>query len=112
MHTDCIKTPSIKNDLLEQKVLPCNETLQNFEFQVKLMFKIVSNELPSNLVENFIPLQDVHSYHTGQTINSIFFLPSAFNSLTLNQLAFRGTKFWCDLNVNLKHFTLIALKNI
>ena len=74
------------------------------------MFKIVSNELPLNLVKNFTALQDVHSYHTRQTKNSIFFLPSVSKALAQNQLAFCATKFWSILNDNLKYLTMICFK--
>ena len=53
----------------------------------KLIFKIVNNELLLNIVKNFTDLQGVHSYHTRQTKNSIFFLPSSQNAIVTDAMA-------------------------
>ena len=76
----------------------------------KLMLKTVNNKLLLNVIKNFTALQDVHSYHTQQTKNSIFFLPYVLKAFAQNELAFRGTKLSSELNDNLKHLTIICFK--
>ena len=55
-------------------------------------------------------MQDVHLYHTRQTKNSVFFLPSVSKALAQNQLVFRGIKFWSELNDSSKHLIMMCLK--
>ena len=74
------------------------------------MLKIVNNELQLNLFKNFTALQDVHLYHSPRTKSSIFFSLSVSKALAQNQLVFHGTKFWPELNDNLKHLTMICFK--
>ena len=73
------------------------------------MFKIVDNELPLKFWLKILLLYKmcITSYKTNYII---FFLPSISNSLAQNQLAFRGTEFWSELNANLKHLILLGFK--
>ena len=82
------------------------------------MFKVVNNEFLLNLVNNFTALQDVHSYHiialvaeykTNQKFDFLFtFCFKSFSCLAQNQSVFCNTKFWSELNDNLKQLTMIC----
>ena len=67
---------------------------------------------PKVFEKNIVKLENAHSYITRQKTKNDYFLPSVNNTVSQNQLAFRGTKLGATLDNSIKTKPLPVFKKI
>ena len=100
----CINFKDFQNeDVLElmhkDKILHINEL---FKLELaKFMFRYVNRLLPTNFDIFFVPIANIHNYHTRASTNN-FFIPRRSKNKSLGALSFLGSKLWSEIPNNIK----------
>ena len=76
------------------------------------MYQLHYNKLPEVFYDCFTKISAVHDHYTRQKDSSVYFLPQVNKTFSQNQLSYRGTKFWYELNIELKNLGWIRLKKM
>ena len=67
-----------------------------------VIYDFHNNAIPLSLQPLFIYISVIHSYNTSQSTARKIFLPSVGTEKGKNFVAYKGVKFWNDLDISIR----------
>ena len=81
----------------------------NFELG-KFMFQLCKGNVPKIFHDSFMKINQIHHHNTRSTEKAIYFLPPMNKSFSQKTLSFRGTKFWKEIDNDIKSTHWVSFK--